>query len=523
MAVAALFASLWLAAACKKPAPPPEPTTPGPPASTAAHDALWKLAPASARLGVVVSPRAIALIERGAVALESLLTVAPELAQLHDRLRAALPAQVTAVRALADYGLTRDKGFAMFLGEGGDSAVVVPVADRDRFVTKTGGTRGGDTDTTPKGAVCKLQGAHYVCVTREAMFEQLGRSGLDDVRTAANVRGDIELAVRDLGRTGSARLTAAVQIAPGALVVRGSVERMPAAARFGDVREPLAESASAAGFGVFELGPWLRQVPALPLAKGVTTAELARSFAGPVMFRIPAGTRDLGIRIPLRDPAPATTLVAHCADVPQLSVAGAVSDAQGCRVTLPDSKVRIDGWVDGNELRVGTRDTTGEALPPSPLAQELAAGKWSHALFGRGVLLDAVGLSGQVPGIPSSAQPFLRLVPLVNELGTAIRRDGDNLHFVLGIRTVWTNPTELVAKILAVSAKPGAPGELVARIQAIADAAPGSLFAHDHKAGATGIVAFALPLGVVAAIAIPAFMDYQSRAAATPEPSESNR
>lgn len=54
---------------CKKQPAAPGVEAPAAPASTAEQDALWQLAPDGAQIGVVGSPRGLAMIERGAVAI----------------------------------------------------------------------------------------------------------------------------------------------------------------------------------------------------------------------------------------------------------------------------------------------------------------------------------------------------------------------------------------------------------------------------------------------------------------------
>jgi hypothetical protein len=62
---------------------------PGGPASTTDQDALWQLAPDGARVGFVASPRGVAMLERGALAIDALITGAPDLAPLRHRLEQA--------------------------------------------------------------------------------------------------------------------------------------------------------------------------------------------------------------------------------------------------------------------------------------------------------------------------------------------------------------------------------------------------------------------------------------------------
>jgi len=79
------------------------------------------------------------------------------------------------------------------------------------------------------------------------------------------------------------------------------------------------------------------------------------------------------------------------------------------------------------------------------------------------------------------------------------------------VRTVWSNPDDVVAKLMAISPADvlaGRGGELA---KPIAAGAPSSPFAADYKAGASGLMVGSAVVGVLAAVAIPAFMDYMKK------------
>src|SRR5688572_17823767 len=70
--------------ACKKASEAPP--SPSAPSSTADQDALWKLAPDGAVVGIVVSPSALTRLEAGVTAVNKALAAAPDLAPFKARL-----------------------------------------------------------------------------------------------------------------------------------------------------------------------------------------------------------------------------------------------------------------------------------------------------------------------------------------------------------------------------------------------------------------------------------------------------
>jgi hypothetical protein len=83
---------------------------------------------------------------------------------------------------------------------------------------------------------------------------------------------------------------------------------------------------------------------------------------------------------------------------------------------------------------------------------------------------------------------------MLNEFGVGVRIDGDTARFVLGVRTSWSNPDSVVAKLVAIPAADVVSGRARNAAQAIADAAPTSPFAGDLRAGTTGWGSMMLPM-----------------------------
>jgi type IV pilus assembly protein PilA len=520
---AALAAGVLIAmvSGCKKEAAAPRSEAPKPPASTAELDALWALAPKEASFGFVASPHGLAMLERGAIAIDALLEVAPDLAPLRGKLDEALRRDVGVSKLrLAEFGLTADKGFAAFSTGTDQGVVIIPVADRDKFLAKVKGTKGTDHDVI-KSYTCKTIDGRYTCAASPELFAKLGGAGLQAPFKTAGVRGDLELAGHGITDPEDPTVAMAIQVAPGSFVLRGTVSRLPAMVTdmIGSPSRPRDGLAVMSGFGWIDVAPYLARLPPVPIAENVTLADLGKTIAGPIAFGMPSNTLDFDIRIPLSDPGPAKALVEHCTDLPPLAAVGATIKDGACRVPIPQTAFVIDAWIDGKELRIGNRAATPtKPLAPSPLAQELAGGEWSVAFFGRGTGLDLSAVPGSsdlLQSTPAESKMFLRAITLFNEAGLALRKDGDALRFVLGVRTVWSNPDSVVQGVLKVSPEQTLSKEARATVASIAAAAPSSPFAEDAKAGVGGMALITAPVGILAAVAIPAYMDYMKRSKKT--------
>jgi type IV pilus assembly protein PilA len=525
----------WLAClvavvGCKKEPAAPGVEAPAAPASTAEQDALWQLAPDGAQIGIVGSPRGLAMLERGAVAIDAALASAPDLAALHSKvLEVWTHATGSSTLGLAALGLSANQGFAMFGSDDDKAVLVLPVVDRDRFVALLHGHR-GDVDIFDqdplRSTVCKPFRGRYVCADKPVLFDKLGHGNLAARFARAGARGDLEVAGQGFPEAPGMTFAVGVQLEPGTVVVRGMVGGLPSqmTSALGNPIRPRDGAATSAGFGVIDVSPFLAALPPVPIARGVTAAQLGRSIAGPIDFAIPAGSRDFlgldpALRILLNDPAPAQALVEHCADIPALQLLGPSFQNGACHMTIPSLGSELDAWVDGKALRIGRRAAT-RAVPmaASAMASELAQGAWSLALYGRGSYFSLANLpmfTAAYSMLPPALVMLPRIFPLFSELGIGLRKDGDAVHFVLGVRTVWANPPRVVDKVLAISSAQIISGQATEIARSIAASAPSSPFAQDFTAGAGGMTAVMAPLGVVAAVAVPAFMDYMKRSKKT--------
>jgi hypothetical protein len=472
-------------------------------------DSLWALAPEGTKLGIVVTPRGLAMVEHGWQDLHAFVEKAPELApiakEMDDQLR-----DLTGVAdvKLADFGLTTDKGGAVFVLGKDEVVMVVPVGDRKKFLASAHGNYSNDEDVLKK-AVCKTVKNVYACASTDALFAKLGKGAV--LRDKLEARGDVEVVAEGIPGMPMKSVAAVAQLERGQIVVRGTLVGLPAnmTSQLGAPIKPDLDRGHSAGFGVVNLTSFLSQIPEAPLVAGVTTTQLAKSVAGPLTLSVPAGQVGFDIKIPVTDPAPAHAVVEHCTDLLPPSF-GATSQGGTCHVPVPMVNTAIDAWLDGKTLRLGTKGApAGKAISLTKLGSELAEGSWSFAFWGRGSALAAPALP--VPGDALQDPEFqlgMRVMMMVNEMGAGIRVDGDKVSVVGVVRTAWANPDDVVAKLAAFPT-----ADLIAgKGPAFAASLGKAPIVSDTDAGYAGLLAPVALVGMASAVGMEAFTDYERHA-----------
>ncbi|HUS30033.1 MAG TPA: hypothetical protein VMZ53_16115 [Kofleriaceae bacterium] len=505
-----------------KAATPPAPGTSAPkaPVSTADQDALWALAPDGMAVGVVVSPAGMAKIEAGGLELKKLLD-SPELAQFKAKADESLMEVLgTSNPSLASAGLSAQKGFALFAPDNGDPIVILPVADRDKFLAVVKGQKGTDSDTIKK-ATCKTVKNVYACAKDVALFDRLGKGSFKDQLAIVAARGELELAGTITSKTGKPPATIAIvgQLDRGIVVLRGAVKGLPDDAKkfFGNAKVR-QDGDKTAGYALANLPPLVAsladQVPAEEVLPGVKANQLVKSIGGPLTVTIPNGSPIFDLRLPLNDAAPMQTLIDQSASLPPMQMFGATVKDHVLHVTIPQMLMSFDAWIENKELRIGTKGGAAPTAtaPMGAIGQELAASEWMFAMYGHGTLLAAPALPmPPLDQLPPEAALGFRALSLVTEAGFGMKIDGDTLRFVASVRTIWANPDDVVKKVLAIGPKEITSGQFPGMAKAIVDASPKSAFAADYNAGYGALMMPAAAIGMLAAISVPAFMKYQMR------------
>jgi hypothetical protein len=515
MRVAPVYVALVVAAACHK-APAGDVAAPS---STVDQDALWKLAPSDAMFGAIASPRALAMIEHAWGDVRALMAATPELAPTLVKIGARF---TTPDLSFASFGLTATKGAALFMIGPNKGIAILPVGDRDKFLAATHGMRGSASDKLDSDTTCMETHGVYACASDPALFDRLGNGTLS--AAPAGARGDIEFAARGLPIDDKpTSFAAVVQLSRGAVVLRGAIAGLPPKLllAMGSASQPRVDGERTTGFAVGHLKNIIALSPAANddelFGSGYSVAAVARTIDDPLTLTMDAQSFDA--RVPLTDPVPLhALLIDRCEQLHGHIVDGA------CHIDIPNvSGIAVDVWLDGNTLRAGQKGASGVAAGPvvdlPPLGKELAASPWQFAMYGHGSILGAGALLAQQTQLAqlsdddgNIARVAVRVATFINEIGAAVRVDHDELRIVLGVRTAWANPDEVVTRLLAIPAKSVLEGKGDQLVAPIVAAAPSSPLANDVKAGFGGMLVQTAMLGGMAAASIPAFMDYMSRA-----------
>jgi hypothetical protein len=511
------FSILLLIAACH------HDSTTVAPVSTADQDALWKLAPDGAVLGIVATPRALGMVEHAWGDVRAFMGATPELAPILVKIGAAVGAPDL---SLASVGLTATKGAAVFFVGPGKAIAIVPLADRDKFLAAVHGMKGEPADTIDVRTTCRTTHGVYACASEPALFDRLGKGDL--TASAAGARGDIELAAHDLPIEGRLTAFAAVaQLERGAVTLRGALAGLPTkiVVGMGSASKPRVDGDRTTGFAIAHLKGALALLPVdddSQLAYGVKESDIVNSIDDP--FTVTMQSSSFDARLPLSNVAALKTLlIEHCTDGPLKEAKATLVDGV-CHFAIPDVEGEaVDLWLDGNTLRIGQKAAaTGAPVELTPIGKEIASQPWQAAVYGRGSLLaagDILGQQAQLQQLPADMAGILHVamrgLAFVNEIGVAARVDGSELHVVATLRTAWSNPDDVVAKLLALDPDALVAGKGLQLVKPIVDAAPNSPLASDIRAGYGGLALQTAVVGVLAAVAVPAFLDYMQRAKQT--------
>lgn len=513
--------SSWLAvvvvvAGCSKSPPPTKPAAsiPAPPASTTVQDELWDLAPQGAVAGVIVSPRGLVALENGWRDVRAFIDGSPELAPFATKLDAEL-AKVFGDNdvVLASAGMSPEGGAAFFIGSeadgnDGDDAglLLLPVVDRDKFLATAKGEKRADGDVVDD-MICKPLGNRYGCAKNPDVFTRISKGNLVRSRKLAGARGEIEVIAYDLDGDSDAQMMLAVQLSRGSLVVRGGV-RDPAltmTAQLAAAGKPPIALDKMSSFGVWNVAPLLRLIGdrSRTLAAGLSIDDIISAIGGPLSFWTLNGSTGFEGRVHLANAALVRSLLDRCGDL-KLDGVTLTSVNGRCRMREAQYSLDIDVFIEGSDLRlVSTGQGTATSIEPTPIARELASGEWALASYGRG----SIAADGELFDIPAeldkaSVALAFRIFAVINEVGFGVRAEGDVLRFVASVRTVWANPDDVVAKVLAIPTSALLDRSSVATAKQIAAASPRSPFSDDVRAGAYGPVLPTVTAGFVTSLAI---------------------
>jgi len=473
-------------------------------------DALWALAPPGAQGGVVVTAHGITELEKAFVRLRGEIATYPELAAARGQLAALRWIGLDGDRRLADIGLTADQGFAMF-GTARDALMILPVVDRQKFVTAIHGTSTGDVDLL-FGVTCRQLAQRYACAKDPALFEGLAKGSLVG-KLAAGGRGDVEIwmsgAALDKAVDG---LSIAAVLDDGVLDVHAYVATTAWASA---PLHGLGPDPRGGGFLRADLSPAFAT-----MSPGDRTAEVVSAFEGPFEATMSTSALAFLARAPLAKTAPVQDFIEHCNRLDGFMNISLVPDHGICRIGLPMVvPMAVEAWVEDGELRIAQKRGAfepGTGSERTVIGKELAG--YPFAVWGRGSLF-ALHLSKLVPvdaiaKLPD-AEMMLRELSQVSEIGMAARPGADGVQLRAYLRTTWANPTEVADGVAAISVAEVLAGTGDERAAKLAADHPDAPFARDLAAGPGGMMMPTTVLGIASAVAIPAFLDYKRKARVT--------
>lgn len=489
---------------------------PSPSPSTGDNDRLLALAPAGTRAAVVVSGRALELIEAARSRAQAIARtdelVRGALAEAERELADALgvPADAT----LAQLGLGGQRGFALFQLPDEQTITIWPVADRAAFLTAFHGQAGADrTDTVVIAGQelrCREVRDVYACAPDVALFGRLGTGSLEGKPAGAGARGDVEVvaSTEDGGGTPMTTLVTAA-LDPGQLVVHARIDtKLDDETRAMVSDHVRVDAGRASGF----LGVAVARA-LLPSAGDDPLTAAAATMRGRITAVTPSGVADVDVRVPLVSTAAVRALLGQCDRLPLPPTMTAAVDGERCVVSSSQPPAfAATAWIDGDSLRIN-RTGGAPAAPtgPAPTAagRELAAGAWTMVAWGRGTTLSMTDAARPAAG--GQAAGFMRAILYLTELGFGLRIDERGMALTLVVRTLLANPAPVAEALPPLVARAAAGEDVAKEVAALAAAHPGSPFADDIAAGPVGLMVPSMAMGMLAAVAIPKFLDYMKK------------
>jgi type IV pilus assembly protein PilA len=249
------------------------------------------------------------------------------------------------------------------------------------------------------------------------------------------------------------------------------------------------------------------------------------SVTGDVAFyTLPGSPIRGGAKLGLINPEPFRKLLAACGQLGAGLPPGVTLAEKGNRCvlsfnphsfmpTVASTSFSAEMWVasDAVVVEFGETAAASTAAPElPPFGQDLLAGSWCVAFWGHGALdPGSMPFGSEVWPQLRASDPTGGLVLWgllhLNELGLAMEVADDGVHMLARVRTLWSNPDDVLAEVerrIGEFARGNA--DALKDMEGLAAKNPRSPFARDVAAGPS----FLVPVAGLAAIAIPAFMEY---------------
>jgi type II secretory pathway pseudopilin PulG len=492
-----------------------------PVADSAEADKLWALAPKGAVMSAVITGRGATVLWNGVTTFRELTKDIPSVGAAIAKVYGDAMTELTgnADGSLADAGLAPGASAAFTVGKD-HMLLVLPVIDRDKFVAAVHGKRAADAKAgidEIDSMYCAMKSGFYMCAQPQALLDQVGTASLVGKTTVVGARGDIEIVV-DLdaapnlfGIKGIG--VATVQLGNGQFLVQGIAPRGPNPIVFD--RNVEIGTTNAAGFMYADVMPLMKSV-----APPEAMAKISQAgFDGRASMVIPAGRLDVDGRLQLTDAKMIAELISHCDQLPVPPQVATLTPVDGgCKFASTQYGAAGMAWLQDNQLRFAKSKgdvAPGIALPVSALGALLKGGNWNAAMWGRGFALQS-NAEAQMAMMPPGTDPAMltnvfRALATFSEIGFGVEVRPDNSKFAFGMRTVFSNPPELVAELNRAVDTFVANKFDGSAFAGLAAKYPKSDFASDYASGAMGMTIPTALVGILAAVAVPAFTDYMSK------------
>lgn len=513
--------------------------------------AMWRHAPAGTHAGIVVAPGAGADIHRALIAVANSLRKSPAAYKPLEPLLTELARDgfdLTAVDGFAAIGIDPSKGAGLFMAGDGVYAIL-PVSNRATFREAIGAKEQGGVDSIYRGVHCTTAKDLYRCApSAEKLAAWRPANQPVDAGWPDELRGSIEVLVRGelldaelftAAFESATALRAAVRFERGGILARFSVEGRPAPS-LSIGKTPLAAAVMKRKPAALMVGYGRALVDVIKdknagkldvsIPGGISPRALLEAVTGEVVAYAPAGAPSRGyVEIGINDSEPFKKLASLCGTMPPISNVSFKQTSDGCEVTLHPPQVpepiKISIQIDDTSIVAGLGDwSAGRAGKVAVLPDYLTGPDWLVAMWLRGSPLIGLDQISLIP--PQTLQRVLAASPEaslgvwaflhLSELGAGLRTDATGIHGFFRLSTTWRNGPEVVAALEPLFAKlTGGDLSALDEVKGLAATHGGSPLSTDLELGEGGGVVGAAMIGLLAAVAVPAFMKYIKKSKTT--------
>lgn len=532
---------------------------------------LWAIAPANTVMGVVASPGSAAKLHSMMMNVIATAETRPMGAKLLAELREESKSEVVDVldpASISGAGIDMAGSAAVFMVAKKQAYLILPVTNREAFRKVTEGTLetvdGMEVDQIEEDLVCAPKNDRYLCASTVALLKEFGGKANSSLskRVAElpmEYRGHAEF-VMDIpgikkvdddfdadfdGQMTDPQLAiGAIRLGNGSVTVRGwfQVKPLDKVAAAAAVPNTLATALSATkpsslfGFRmpmdaiIAEMPGGNDDIAGLNVKK-----DVMGNFTGEFVGYTPQSDGFWGrMAMGLKDPAPFKTLLnMGCGMAPALGIPGiTVTPADGkcsamidvAKLPLPDKTIAemfkepvsviAEVKPDRFEITLGKEaPVNGKSI--SSVGSELLSKSWNFSMWTEGMGI-ASGMEipwGKMKDVPADDLEGVKLgvwmFAHIYEIGMAGGVRDDGIHGVMHVATYAGDKPEAYKAYQAAVAKTLTGATATPEFESIREKWPNSMAARGGTGA--GSVMITGVTGVLAAVAIPAFMKYQQK------------